>query len=129
MEQGWEAICSQSLFGIYTGRDISGANLGIMPASWSSVTDVRTALSTVKNAIDSLRDFASNLGNAYSIIQTRQNFTDSLIDVLSTGADDLLLADMNEESANYLALQTRQQLAVNALSLASQSAQSVLSLF
>ena len=73
--------------------------------------------------------FASDLGNAYSIIQTRQNFTDSLIDVLSTGADDLLLADMNEESANYLALQTRQQLAVNALSLASQSAQSVLSLF
>ena len=52
-----------------------------------------------------------------------------MIDVLETGSDDLVLADMNEESANYLALQTRQQLAINSLSLASQSAQSVLSLF
>ena len=45
------------------------------------------------------------------------------------GADKLTLADMNEESANMLALQTRQQLAINSLSLASQAAQSVLKLF
>ena len=44
-------------------------------------------------------------------------------------ADKLTLADMNEESANMLALQTRQQLAINSLSLASQAAQSVLKLF
>ena len=64
-----------------------------------------------------------------TIIETRQNFTESLINVLETGADNLVLADMNEESANYLALQTRQQLAINSLALASQSAQSVLKLF
>ena len=80
-------------------------------------------------AIDYLRSYATELGNNYSIIETRQDFTDALIDVLETGSDNLVLADMNEESANYLALQTRQQLAVNSLSLASQSAQSVLSLF
>ena len=45
------------------------------------------------------------------------------------GADELTLADMNEASAQYLSLQTRQQLALNSLSLAAQSAQSVLSLF
>ena len=70
-----------------------------------------------------------NLGNNLSIIQTRQNFTEALTDILETGADKLVLADMNETSAEYLMLQTRQQLAVNSLSLASQSAKSILSLF
>ena len=65
----------------------------------------------------------------YSIIKTRQEFTEALADVLETGADALTLADMNEASAEYLTLQTRQQLAVNALSLASDSARSVLRLF
>ena len=76
-----------------------------------------------------MRGFQSELGTSYQIIQTRQNFTDGMIDILETGADDLVLADMNEESAQYLMLQTRQQLAINSLSLASQAAQSVLKLF
>ena len=90
---------------------------------------IDASLDELSKAIDYLRSYATELGNNYSIIETRQDFTDALIDVLETGADNLVLADMNEESANYLALQTRQQLAVNSLSLASQSAQSVLSLF
>ena len=72
---------------------------------------------------------ASTFGNNYSIVQNRQEFTENLIDVLTEGADKLTLADMNEESANMLALQTRQQLAINSLSLASQASQSVLKLF
>ena len=52
-----------------------------------------------------------------------------MINNLQTGADKLTLADMNEEAANMLALQTRQQLGVNSLSMASQAAQSVLQLF
>ena len=92
-------------------------------------TAVNTTLSSITKAVDYLRDFSSDLGNNYAIIQTRQDFTEALIDVLETGSDNLVLADMNEESANYLALQTRQQLAINSLALASQSAQSVLSLF
>ena len=87
------------------------------------------AITEIAAAKDYLRSYATELGNNYSIIETRQNFTEALIDVLETGADNLVLADMNEESANYLALQTRQQLAINSLSLASQSAQSILSLF
>ena len=72
---------------------------------------------------------ASTFGNNYSIVQNRQEFTDGLINVLTEGADNLILADMNEESANMLALQTRQQLAINSLSLASQASQAVLKLF
>jgi flagellin-like hook-associated protein FlgL len=90
---------------------------------------VTKSIDEMATATDTLRSYATELGNNYSIIETRQDFTDALIDVLETGADDLLLADMNEESANYLALQTRQQLAINSLSLASQSAQSILNLF
>ena len=90
---------------------------------------VNKSLSAIVKGLDHLRDYANELGNNFSIIQTRQNFTDALVDVLETGSDNLVLADMNEESANYLALQTRQQLAINSLSLASQSAQSVLKLF
>ena len=95
----------------------------------SYMTSIDATLTSISNATDYLRSYANELGNNYSIIQTRQDFTEALIDVLETGSDDLVLADMNEESANYLALQTRQQLAINSLSLASQSAQSVLSLF
>ena len=72
---------------------------------------------------------ASEFGNNYSIVQNREDFTENLINVLEEGSDKLVLADMIEESANMLALQTRQQVGVNSLSLASQAAQAVLKLF
>lgn len=90
---------------------------------------ITASIGEITTAIETLRSFATELGNNFTIIETRQDFTEAMVDVLETGADKLVLADMNEESANYLALQTRQQLAINSLSLASQSAQSVLSLF
>lgn len=87
------------------------------------------SITQVEDAVSKLRNMASVFGNNYSIVENRENFTESLINVLEEGSDKLTLADMNEESANMLALQTRQQLAINSLSLASQAAQSVLSLF
>ena len=62
-------------------------------------------------------------------MQIRQDFTKSMINTLQTGADSLTLADFNEEGANLLALQTRQELSTTALSLASQASQAVLRLF
>ena len=90
---------------------------------------MNTSLTQIEDAITRLRDIASEFGNNYSIVQNREEFTNNIINVLEEGSDKLTLADMNEESANMLALQTRQQLAVNSLSLASQAAQSVLKLF
>jgi len=87
------------------------------------------SMTKVETAIATLRGWSSKFGNNYSIVQNREEFTENLINVLTEGADKLTLADMNEESANMLALQTRQQLAINSLSLASQAAQSVLKLF
>ena len=98
-------------------------------SDWSTTDLIDTTITEVENAINKLRDMASVFGNNYSIVQNREDFTDSLVNVLTEGSDKLVLADMNEESANMLALQTRQQLAINSLSLASQAAQSVLKLF
>ena len=96
---------------------------------WNMDDAIDDAISQVEGAITELRSMASDFGNNYSIVQTREDFTENLINVLEEGADKLTLADMNEEGANMLALQTRQQLAVNSLSLASQASQAVLQLF
>ena len=112
------------------GDDASSNGLGLSPATdWNTNEAVDAVIEDIEGAINELRDMASVFGNNYSIVQTRQDFTENLINVLEEGSDNLILADMNEESANMLALQTRQQLAINSLSLASQAAQSVLQLF
>ena len=87
------------------------------------------AASQIQVALTTLTTQASILASNLSIISARQDFTTDLVNVLKEGADKLTLADMNEESANMLALQTRQNLGVTSLSLASQAAQSVLRLF
>ena len=111
------------------GVSALSADLGIITAAWQSKTDIEKSVSELEEAINTLRGYASQYGNYYSIVTTRQNFTENLINVLEEGADKLTLADMNQESANMLALQTSQQLAVNSLSLASQASQAVLRLF
>lgn len=111
------------------GVDASSKNLGISDQPWVNHLNVEQSITELEDAINQLRSYAAEFGNYYSIVSTRQDFTENLMNVLSEGADKLTLADMNEESANVLALQTRQQLAINSLSLASQASQSVLKLF
>ena len=111
------------------GTDISAAKIGLSSAEWKSIQDVAASIAELSQAVSTLRSLVGEFGNNYSIITNRESFTENLINILTEGADKLVLADMNEESANMLALQTRQQLAVNSLSLASQSSQAVLKLF
>jgi hypothetical protein len=87
-----------------------------------------TILNQLNTASATLRSEASNLGSNLSIVEIRQDFSKSLINVLQTGASNLTLADTNEEAANSQALSTRQSIAVSALALANQSQQSVLQL-
>ena len=112
-----------------SGKDMSTAALGLKTINWQTQSDIAKSLSEISAALKSIRSFSAELGNNYSIITSRQDFTENLINILTEGADKLTLADMNEESANMLALQTRQQLAINSLSLASQASQAVLKLF
>ena len=111
---------------------ISAANLGISSLVGSDVDsddNVDTLLNGLTDSLGTLRSHASNFGSSLSIVQNRQDFTKAMINTLQTGADNLVLADTNEEAANMLALQTRQQLSQTALSLASQADQAVLRLF
>ena len=111
------------------GRNMSSAALGLQMMDWQTQGDIAQSLKEISAALKSIRSYSAELGNNYSIITNRQDFTENLINILTEGADKLTLADMNEESANMLALQTRQQLAINSLSLASQASQAVLKLF
>lgn len=111
------------------GVDASAKGLGLNKANWDSQENLTKTMGELSDAINKIRSFMGEFGNYYAIVNTREDFTQNLINVLTEGADKLTLADMNAESANMLALQTRQQLAINSLSLASQAAQSVLKLF
>jgi len=100
-------------------------------SNWATTTNavMETALTFLSTATTNLRTQASSLASSLNVITSRQDFTTNIINTLKTGADNLTLADMNEESANMLMLQTRQSLGITSLSLASQAAQSILKLF
>jgi flagellin-like hook-associated protein FlgL len=92
-------------------------------------TTIDMRLDELNISLATLRSQASNFGSNLFIVQNRTEFTKSMINTLQTGADTLVLADINEEGANMLALQTRQQLSTTALALSSQADQAVLRLF
>jgi flagellin-like hook-associated protein FlgL len=114
-----------------SGVTFDAAGLGIDAAAngFQSDADVNAALSDLTAALSTLRSQSVAFGSSLSVVQTRQDFTKSMVNTLQTGADNLVLADTNLEGANMLALQTRQSLSTTALSLAAQASQSVLRLF
>ena len=90
---------------------------------------VQTSINNLETAMDTLRTKSKTLSNNLAIITAREDFTSQMINTLGDGAAKLTEADMNEEGANMLMLQTRQALSMTSLNLASQIAQSVLRLF
>ena len=115
-----------------TGVTYNAIGLGLnsltVGADFLDNNSANKALTAISAASTSLRNEASALGSNLSIVQIRQDFSKSLINVLQTGSSNLTLADTNEEAANSQALSTRQSIAVSALALANQSQQSVLQL-
>ena len=110
----------------------TAAGLGLTTlasTAFDTNTSINSTLDDLKSSIDTLRGQSAKFGSNLSVVETRQDFTKNMINVLQTGASNLTLADTNEEAANVLALQTRQQLSSTALSLASQADQNVLRLF
>ena len=111
------------------GEDFTALGLGIEEGDFTNAANVQQSIDSIRAAVDDVRNFGQSIANDLSIVQFRQDFTEQTINTLQSGADDLVVADQNEEGANLLALQTRQQLGVTSLSLAAQSQQSVLRLF
>ncbi|TVR12107.1 MAG: flagellin [Salinarimonadaceae bacterium] len=109
--------------GVPAGADWGDADLAVGAAA------IATSATAVNNAIGSLRTQAAAFGTSLTTVKVREEFTKGMMNTLKGGADGLVLADQNEEAANLLALNTRQQLSQQALSLAAQSEQSILRLF
>jgi len=118
---------TQSITGVTF--DAAGLDISASANDFQTDADVSAALNELTTALDTLRSQAASFGSSLSVVQTRQDFTKAMVNTLQTGADNLVLADTNEEGANMLALQTRQSLSTTALSLASQADQNVLRLF
>jgi flagellin-like hook-associated protein FlgL len=112
--------------------DLRTGSLGLnisSAANFSLSSAVNAALAELDAAIDTLSGNAQAIGSNVALLQTRLDFTDRYVGVLEEGAGKLTLADITEEGANLVALQTRQQLGISALAFAGQSEQQVLALF
>ncbi len=95
----------------------------------AAVMAINAAISALDSALTTVRQAAQQFGTNSALLQIRIDFTASLINTLKGGASELVNADLNEESANLLSLQTRQELGTISLSIAQQSEQSILRLF
>jgi flagellin len=113
----------------YTGANAGDLNIAAAANNWAAPADVQAATTNLTAALTTLRSESQTLSANLSTVQIRQDFTKAMINTLNNGSATLTLADSNEEGANLLALQTRQQLSTTALSLAAQADQNVLRLF
>lgn len=106
-----------------------GLKLDFAQNGWNDRTDIDAAVKQLDAAKLSLRAASSNLSTNLNVIQTRETYTAEFSNVLIEGGNKLVQADQNEEGANILTLQTRQQLGTISLSLANQAQQAILRLF
>jgi flagellin len=131
-ETGTSTIDIQAKNSAGVATSVNSTTLGItnaLNADFDTDTGIDAKLSSLSTSLGTLRSHSSAFGSNLFVVQNRTDFTKAMINTLQTGADALVLADTNEEAANMLALQTRQQLSSTALSLASQADQAVLRLF
>ena len=97
--------------------------------STASVTDIKNFIKVVDEALSQVTSAASSLGAIQNRVEMQTDFVSKLMDTVSEGVGTLVDADMTEESTRLKALQTQQQLGVQALSIANSSSESLLSLF
>jgi flagellin len=111
----------------------SVAGTSMMSLKFSAVSNKISVFTNVYNALQSAvfkaQAAAASLGTNVNFLQTRMSFTQQYMTTLQGGASDLTVADVNQESTNLVTLQTRQQLALQSLSIATSSEQAVLKLF
>jgi flagellin len=112
-------------------KDATGTDVAALSVLDLDVTtaDLAVALSSVELSLEGLTSAASKLGSLSSRIDLQSEFATNLESALTKGIGRLVDADMNEESTKLKALQTQQQLAIQALSIANNDSQNILSLF
>ncbi len=108
---------------------VGGTNLGALGTVFTTATTAGTYLGLVGSAITNTNAAVAKLGTASNALTTHLSFISNLQDSLTQGVGNLVDADVAKESASLTALQTKQQLGVQALSIANSSKQGLLSLF
>jgi flagellin len=111
------------------GASVDTLTIATLTDSAVDQTTLDGYITKVTAAINSVASAAANLGAVKNRISTNTDFVKTLMDSVSRGVGQLVDADMNAESTRLQALQTQQQLGVQALSIANQNSQSILSLF
>ncbi|MFN3506520.1 MAG: flagellin [Allorhizobium sp.] len=91
--------------------------------------DLDVALASVDLALSKMTSAGAELGSLSKRVDLQSDFAEKLSDAIEKGVGRLVDADMNEESTRLKALQTQQQLAIQALSIANSDSQNILSLF
>jgi flagellin-like hook-associated protein FlgL len=109
--------------------NVTGIGFSAATVSWSTASNIDVSISESVVALATLRTTASSFSADLGLLNTREDFTGEIIETLESGAGLLVNASLEEESANLLALQTRQSLGTSALTFANQVQQSVLQLF
>lgn len=107
---------------------LSGGLFTAFGTTNSNVSQANTMVAFLDAGVSRLRAHAATLGSNVAVLQTRLDFTEAYVSELTVGSDKLTLADLNEEGANLVALQTRQQLGIQSLSISGQQQQAVLGL-
>ncbi len=109
--------------------DSSGLSIIVAASDCTADANIDTAINDLDSALTTLRSSASTMGTSAGLLSLRLDFSANLINSLEEGAQKYMEADLNEESANLLTLQTRQQLGTFSLAIAQQSEQAVFRIF
>ncbi|MBL6953915.1 MAG: flagellin [Alphaproteobacteria bacterium] len=112
-----------------SAQKLDATTLAIQATVLNTSAGAATALTAIDTAINSVSDKLAALGSVAKRIEVQADFTTKLTDILRAGVGSLVDADMAEESAMLQSLQIKQQLGVQALSIANAGPQSILSLF
>jgi len=130
---GYKALSNTSGSTIkVAGENLSLGGANVTVAATTTIgtsTLATTALGLVNASIDKVGAALGRLGTGAKALDTHSNFVGKLSDALETGVGNLVDADLAKESAKLQSLQTKQQLGVQALSIANQSSSILLSLF
>jgi len=108
---------------------VSTLDISALTDSANDLADLEEIISTVDTAFSGMADAASSLGAVSKRIDLQTDFVSNLMDAIDRGVGKLVDADLTKESTKLQALQTQQQLGVQALSIANSSTQNILSLF
>ncbi len=108
---------------------VADIDISALTDNAADLSKLETYISGVDDALSTITDAATNLGAIKNRIGLQQDFVKALKDSLDRGVGQLVDADMNAESTRLQALQTQQQLGIQALSIANSGSQSILSLF